>query len=144
MLGRSVTFLSPPQAPYIEFFQFPHRFALLLLLLFPSLMFSIPTSSDLRTFTKIQETHKGICGLLLKKICSSMSLITHTHREDSLHRLSKNVHHLNSTTPSGFRHLSQIIVSQTIILCSQSSFLLVSYTYYFFLFICSFHRIFLP
>lgn len=130
----------PPQAPYIEFLQFPHRFALLLLLLFPSLMFSIPTSSDLWTFTKIQETHKGIWGLLLKKkqLCSSMSLITHTHTEDPLHRLSKNVHHLNLITPSRFRHLSQIIENTELLFGRRSSFLLVSYTYYFFPLICFF------
>lgn len=59
--------------------------------------------------------------------------------------ITQAVHHLNSTTPSGFRQPSQIIVSQTRILCSQSSLLLVPYSYMHFLpLLCFFLHILLP
>lgn len=107
MLGRSITFLSPTSSLHWALFYFLTGFTLLRLLFSPSLVFSIPTSSDLRTFTKIQETHKGIWVLSLKKkSVQACHILHHTHTEDSSHRLSKNVHHLISTIPSGFRQPS--------------------------------------
>lgn len=93
---------------------FPHRFHIAAATSFPSVMFSILTSNGLCTFTKTHKIHFS-CSVPSKSV-QVCHVLHHTHTEDSLHRLPKNVHHLNSTIPSGFSHPSLLFSNN----CSPS------------------------
>lgn len=121
-------------------------FSLLLLLLPPSPVFSIPTSSDLCTFTKIQETHKGIWVLSLKNLFKHVTHYTIPTQKAHYTGCPKtSTSWINHTFWIQADSSAQIIASQMIMRTQQSSLLLVPCSYMDFLpLISSFLHIFLP
>lgn len=121
-------------------------FSLLLLLLPPSPVFSIPTSSDLCTFTKIQETHKGIWVLSLKNLFKHVTHYTIPTQKAHYTGCPKtSTSWINHTFWTQAASSAQIIASQMIMRTQQSSLLLVPCSYMDFLpLISSFLHIFLP
>lgn len=143
MLGRSITFHSLSCSLHRVLFHFP---TLLQLLLFPSLAFFIPISSDLCMFTRIQETHKGIWVLLLKKTLfkhvTYYTIPTQKTHYTGCPKMSATWIQPDLLDSGAFSFQT---VSQTRTLCSLSSLLLVPCSQMHCLpLICSFLHIFLP
>lgn len=118
MYGRSITFLSPTHS---------WVFLSLLLIHFPSsLVFSIPMSNNLCTFTKTQESHKGIWVLSLKHLFKHVTHYTiPTQKTHDMGCPKPSITCINHTFWIQTASSAQIIASQMRMRTQQSSLLLV-------------------
>lgn len=125
---------------------FPLRFLIAADTFSPSPMFSIPTSSNLCTFTKIQEPHKGMWVLSQKNLFKHVTHYTIPTQKTHYTGCPKtSTTWTNHTFWIQAASSAQIIASQMTVRTQQSSLWLVPCSYMDFLpLISSFLHIFLP